>query len=93
MNSDWTQKSPRLFQSDFIPGGSDQIHQDCVYSVNEKETNVFVSLYLIVFVPGQSLCGQDEPVLFGSALHDADVVDGEPTFANHLQSYTSETCA
>jgi len=41
--------------------------------------------YLVVFVPRQGLCGQDEPVLFGSTLHDADVVDGEPAFTDHLQ--------
>lgn len=42
--------------------------------------------YLIIFVPGQRLSSQDEPVLFGSALHDADVVDGEPAFTDHLRT-------
>lgn len=44
--------------------------------------------YLIIFVPGQGLSSQDEPVLFSSALHDADVVDGQPAFTDHLNTHT-----
>lgn len=40
--------------------------------------------HLLVFVPGQRLGGQDEPVLLGASLHDADV-DGQPAFPDHLQ--------
>lgn len=41
--------------------------------------------YLLVFVPGQTLCCQDKPVLFGATFHDADVVDGQPAAADHLE--------
>lgn len=41
--------------------------------------------HLLVFVPGQRLGGQDEPVLLGAPLHNADV-DGQPAFPDHLHS-------
>lgn len=41
--------------------------------------------YLVVFVPGQRLCGEHKPVLLGSSLHDADVVDGQPALPDHLR--------
>lgn len=40
--------------------------------------------HLIILEPGQALSSQHKPVLLGSALHDADVVDGQPAFANDL---------
>lgn len=40
--------------------------------------------HLVVFVPGQRLCGEDKPVLLRSSLHDADVVDGQPALPDHL---------
>ena len=51
-------------------------------------TSVFkrerVCTRLVIFVPGQGLGGEDEPVLLGSSLHDADVVDGQPALPDHL---------
>ena len=41
--------------------------------------------HLIILVPGQRLGGEDEPILLGSSLHDADVVDGQPAFTNDLR--------
>lgn len=41
--------------------------------------------HLVVFEPGEALGGQHEPVLLGSSLHDADVVDGQPAFADDLE--------
>lgn len=40
--------------------------------------------HLIILEPGQALCRQHEPVLLSSSFHDADVVDGQPSFANDL---------
>lgn len=40
--------------------------------------------HLVVFVPGQGLGGEDEPVLLCSALHDANVVDGQPALPDDL---------
>lgn len=40
--------------------------------------------HLIILEPGQALSGQHEPVLLGPALHDADVVDGQPALADDL---------
>lgn len=40
--------------------------------------------HLLVLVPGERLGGQDEPVLLGASLHDADV-DGQPAFPDHLR--------
>jgi len=31
---------------------------------------------LVIFKPGQTLCGEHEPVLLGSSFDQADVVDG-----------------
>lgn len=42
------------------------------------------STHLVVLEPGQALSSQHKPVLLGSSLHDADVVDGQPAFANDL---------
>lgn len=41
--------------------------------------------HLVVFVPGQRLGGEDEPVLLGPSLHDPDVVDGQPALPDHLR--------
>ena len=41
--------------------------------------------HLLIFVPGERLGRQHEPILLGAALHDADVVDGQPTPADHLR--------
>lgn len=41
--------------------------------------------HLIILEPGQALSCQHKPVLLGSALHDADVVDGQPAFADDLR--------
>lgn len=41
--------------------------------------------HLVVFEPGEALGGQHEPVLLGSSLHDADVVDSQPAFADDLE--------
>jgi hypothetical protein len=40
--------------------------------------------HLVVLKPGEALSRQDEPVLLGPALDDADVVDGQPAFTDHL---------
>lgn len=40
--------------------------------------------HLVILVPGQGLGGEHEPVLLGSSLHDADVVDGQPALPDHL---------
>lgn len=45
---------------------------------------------LVIFVPGQGLGGEDEPVLLGSSLHDADVVDGQPALPDHLKKHTDD---
>lgn len=47
-------------------------------------TAAAAAAHLVVFVPGQGLGGEDEPVLLGSALHDADVVDGQPALPDDL---------
>ena len=57
----------------------------------EKESKIHVFLhllsrkppYLLIFIPGERLGRQDEPVVLGSSLHDTDV-DGEPASADHL---------
>lgn len=41
--------------------------------------------HLLILVPGQRLGGQHKPVLLGAALHEADVVDGQPAPADHLR--------
>ena len=41
--------------------------------------------HLLILVPGERLGRQHEPVLLGAALHDADVVDGQPAPADHLR--------
>ncbi len=46
---------------------------------------VWTASHLIIFVPGQGLGGEDKPVLLGSSLHDADVVDGQPALPDHLR--------
>lgn len=48
------------------------------------------STHLVVFEPGEALGGQHEPVLLGSSLHDADVVDGQPAFADDLEESRSQ---
>lgn len=40
--------------------------------------------HLVILEPGQALCGQHEPVLLRSSLHDADVIDGQPALPDHL---------
>lgn len=42
--------------------------------------------HLIILEPGQALSRQHEPVLLSSSFHDADVVDGQPSFANDLMN-------
>lgn len=42
--------------------------------------------HLIILEPGEALSREDEPVLLGSALHNADVVDGQPALPYNLQS-------
>lgn len=44
--------------------------------------------HLVVFEPGQALGGQHKPVLLRSALHDADVIDGQPALTNDLTENT-----
>lgn len=41
--------------------------------------------HLVVFEPGEALGRQHEPILLGSSLHDADVVDRQPAFADDLE--------
>ena len=41
--------------------------------------------HLLILVPGERLGRQHEPILLGAALHDADVVDGQPAPADHLR--------
>lgn len=45
---------------------------------------VCAASHLVIFVPGQRLCGEHKPVLLRSPLHDPDVVDGQPAFPDHL---------
>ena len=59
--------------------------QKCAGENNHHFTRVWTASHLIVFIPGQRFCGEDKPVLLGSSLHDADVVDGQPTFPYHLR--------
>lgn len=40
--------------------------------------------HLIILEPRQTLSGEDKPVFLGSALHDADVADGQPALAYDL---------
>lgn len=47
--------------------------------------------HLIVLVPGQRLGGEDKPVLLGSSLHDADVVNGQPALPDHLRNRRGQT--
>lgn len=47
------------------------------------------SAHLVVFEPGQALGGQHKPVLLRSALHDADVIDGQPALTNDLTAETT----
>lgn len=54
-----------------------------------KKTSLFhfsEKTHLIILVPGQGLGREDEPVLFGSPLHDADVVDCQPALPDHLMT-------
>lgn len=44
--------------------------------------------YLLILVPRQGLSRQHKPVLLGAALHQADIVDGQPTPADHLMGRT-----
>lgn len=44
--------------------------------------------HLLILVPRQGLRRQHEPVLLGAALHQADVVDGQPAPADHLVGRT-----
>lgn len=67
-------------------------------SASERLQNLLVpggpagGFYLLVFEPGQRLCGQDEPVVFGAPLHDADV-DGEPASTDHLHGAAHRSAA
>lgn len=54
------------------------------------DTALTVSTHLVVFEPGEALGGQHEPVLLGSSLHDADVVDSQPAFADDLEGSISQ---
>lgn len=47
--------------------------------------HVCAASHLVVFVPGQGLCGEHKPVLLRSSLHDPDVVDGQPALPDHLR--------
>lgn len=42
--------------------------------------------HLIILEPGKALSREDEPVLLGSTLHNADVADGQPALPYNLQS-------
>lgn len=53
-------------------------------AIQKEQKTPTESSYLIVLVPWEVLSRQDEPVLFGATLHDANVVDGEPALADHL---------
>lgn len=44
--------------------------------------------YLLILVPRQGFSRQHKPVLLGAALHQADIVDGQPTPADHLVGRT-----
>lgn len=52
------------------------------HCVNVHETEA----HLIVFVPGQILSGHDEPIFLCSTFHDADVIDGQPSLSDHLET-------
>ena len=41
-------------------------------------------VYLVILEPRERLRGEYEPVVPGSALHDAQVVDGHVALADHL---------
>ena len=45
------------------------------------------SSYLLVLVPGDALRRQDKPEVFGTSLHEADVVEREIALPNHLQTH------
>lgn len=42
--------------------------------------------HLIILVPSKALSCEDEPVFFGSTLHNPDVADGQPALPYNLQS-------
>lgn len=44
--------------------------------------------HLLILVPRQGLSRQHKPVLLGAALHQADIVDGQPAPADHLVGRT-----
>lgn len=56
--------------------------QSCDHLVFSK--NMDDEAHLIILEPGQALRSQHKPVLLGSTLHDADVVDRQPAFADDL---------
>lgn len=39
--------------------------------------------YFFIFVPGKGLCSEDEPVVLGASLHDANV-DCQPASTDNL---------
>lgn len=46
--------------------------------------HVLLVLLLLVLVPGQILGREDEPIVPGASLHDAQVGDGHVALADHL---------
>lgn len=57
-----------------------------IYDASIYYFNYLASVsHRIVLEPGQSLRGQDEPAFPGSALHEANVADGQPALADDLQ--------
>lgn len=42
--------------------------------------------HLIILEPGEALSCEDKPVFFSSALHNADVGDGQPALPYNLQN-------
>lgn len=47
--------------------------------------------YLVILIPGQAFRREDEPVALGAPFHDADVADGQPALADHLQESTGQS--
>lgn len=61
------------------------LNNNKVFGVSLKLPHILRVSHRIVLEPGQSLRGQDEPAFPGSALHEADVADGQPALADDLQ--------
>lgn len=57
------------------------------HSLERRKLSLSVA-YLVVLIPGQALRSEDEPVSLGASFHDADVADGQPPLADHLQEST-----